>query len=158
MGTRCTISMITPNGDKKGIFSRMDGYLEHTGNLLVNDWNTQKRVSELMDFGDIECLYEYPIVSSRTGKVDVRKSPKNHAGIRADIYRDSAYDYLWKDGKWYVTTFDGISENSNASKYKTVLVKNALKQEMKGYKSAVYGKKPQRDSITQLENSVRKMF
>lgn len=31
-------------------------------------------------------------------------------------------------------------------------------QTNKGYKTAVYGKKPQRDSITQLENSVRKMF
>lgn len=32
------------------------------------------------------------------------------------------------------------------------------KEEMKGYKTAVYGKKSHRDNITQLENSVRKMF
>ena len=156
MGTHCTISMITPNGSKKTIYSQFDGYLEHTGNLLLNDWNTQKKVSELVKFGDIECIYEYPIVKS-IEKIDVRKDKnplKNRMGGEYDL---EEFNYLWKDGKWYVTVYDGISEYDDSSKYKTVLLKNAIKNGLRGYKIATCKTSPKKKISKKPSNKFPKL-
>ena len=60
MATRSLIGINLNNGITKIIYCHWDGYPEHNGQLLVNNYNSQSAVVELMELGDLSSLAESP--------------------------------------------------------------------------------------------------
>ena len=56
MATRGTIAMVRNDGCVVQVYSHWDNYLENNGRLLVQYYNTQEKVEELLSLGDISSL------------------------------------------------------------------------------------------------------
>ena len=56
MATRSLIGMNLDNGITKIIYCHWDGYPEHNGQLLVNNYNSPSAVFDLMGLGDLSSL------------------------------------------------------------------------------------------------------
>lgn len=159
MGTHCNISMITPDGDTKNIYVHFDGYLDHVGNLLLNSWNTTDKILQLMNFGDIQSLHEYPMVKiiDAEKKSDVRKDKNPFADFTQGNFRKEAYNYLWKNGKWYVT-FWGYDSNDKEISRKNITLKTALLNEYKGNETIIPKKHKKITNKSFPKLNVREMF
>jgi len=60
MATRSLIGMELNNGITKIIYCHFDGYPEHNGQLLVNNYTSPFNVFYLLDLGDLRSLGESP--------------------------------------------------------------------------------------------------
>jgi len=60
MATRSLIGINLNNGITKIIYCHWDGYPEHNGELLVNEYNSPSAVFELMELGDLSSLDATP--------------------------------------------------------------------------------------------------
>ena len=56
MATRSLIGINLNNGITKIIYCHWDGYPEHNGQLLVNNYNTPSAVFDLLELGDLSNL------------------------------------------------------------------------------------------------------
>ena len=56
MGTRSTIAIQNADGTVTGIYCNWDGYTQHNGVILCTHYNTENRVRELLDLGDLSSL------------------------------------------------------------------------------------------------------
>ena len=57
MATRAIIAKLDNNG-VKAIYNHSDGYLEHTGIILNEHYNTEEKVDELLSYGDVSIIRE----------------------------------------------------------------------------------------------------
>jgi hypothetical protein len=57
MATRSRIGLELSDGSILSIYSHWDGYPEFNGVKLVEHFNTKEKVQELIDLGDISCLW-----------------------------------------------------------------------------------------------------
>jgi hypothetical protein len=57
MGTRSRIGLELSDGSILSIYSHWDGYPGFNGVKLVEHFNTKEKVQELVDLGDISCLW-----------------------------------------------------------------------------------------------------
>jgi len=57
MGTRSRIGLELSDGSILSIYSHWDGYPGFNGVKLVEHFNTREKVQELVDLGDISCLW-----------------------------------------------------------------------------------------------------
>jgi hypothetical protein len=73
MATRSLIGMNLDNGITKIIYCHWDGYPEHNGQLLVDNYTSPSAVFELMELGDLSNLGESP--TSSTAYHRDRKEP-----------------------------------------------------------------------------------
>jgi len=73
MATRSLIGMNLDNGITKIIYCHWDGYPEHNGQLLVNEYTSPSAVLELMELGDLSSLDATP--ASCTAYHRDRKEP-----------------------------------------------------------------------------------
>jgi hypothetical protein len=60
MATRSLIGINLNNGITKIIYCHWDGYPEHNGQLLVNEYTSPSAVLELMELGDLSSLDATP--------------------------------------------------------------------------------------------------
>jgi len=60
MATRSLIGMNLDNGITKIIYCHWDGYPEHNGQLLVDNYTSPSAVFELMELGDLSSLGDSP--------------------------------------------------------------------------------------------------
>lgn len=62
MSTSCLIAKQVGENDYLTIYCHSDGYLTHTGALLVDFYDTEEKVNQLMELGDLSVLKEklYP--------------------------------------------------------------------------------------------------
>ena len=60
MATRSLIGINLNNGITKVIYCHWDGYPEHNGQLLVDNYTSPSAVFELMELGDLSSLAETP--------------------------------------------------------------------------------------------------
>ena len=58
MGTRSYIAKDIGEGKLLTILCQLEGYLEYTGALLINHYNTPEKVDALLSMGNIYCLGE----------------------------------------------------------------------------------------------------
>jgi hypothetical protein len=56
MATRSLIGIKLDNNIVKTIYCHWDGYPEHNGKLLVDNYNTPAAITELMELGDLSTL------------------------------------------------------------------------------------------------------
>ena len=128
MATRARIGKRLTDGAVVSIYSHWDGYLEGVGDLLVNYYNTEEKVDELLNLGDISSLrerikpnadeihnFDFPLddvtiaYGRDRGEKDTfaRFSSSPHAYVNK---LGEEYNYLFMDGDWY---FAVCEENVN---------------------------------------------
>lgn len=116
---------IYENNEVKSIYCHWDGYIEHNGELLYRFYTTAEDVKELIALGDLSVL------GKRIGeKVDFNKMSfdqtyrEKYDGQCVAYHRDRGedfnvltsneetiaddqeYNYLFKNGEWYVSYYD----------------------------------------------------
>ena len=120
MATRSRIGLKLENGDVKSIYCHWDGYPSWNGKILLTHYQTEDKINELLDLGDISSLNE--LVSASEGVTHTFDSPaenvtvaygrdrgESSSNIKTKItsentfYNDlgEEYNYLFKDGNWY---------------------------------------------------------
>ena len=117
MATRSTIAIRNDNGTVTGIYCHWDGYFSYNGRILLDHYNDEARVRELISYGHLSSLG--PDIGS---KHDFEKAPRNecnyygrdrgekdqHArtyGSWNALLNDNGqeYNYLFVPGEgWYV--------------------------------------------------------
>ena len=123
MSTSGTIAVKDKSGYIMGIYLHSDSYLENTGEILLEHYNTFEKATELISMGSCSVLYENIgdqhefddweffhehhqckfYHRDRGDKFEILKA-KSEKSFYAK-YSESN-DYLFKDGKWYVKTFE----------------------------------------------------
>jgi len=107
MSTRCLIGIQRGNKVQYS-YCHHDGYLDWVGKVLVNYYNTEPKITELLSFGDMSCL------EKTTDECEFYERDRGERGaylhrpeVDADKYdfrcqSDADYIYLFKDNEWYV--------------------------------------------------------
>jgi hypothetical protein len=102
MATRSLIGINLNNGITKVIYCHWDGYPEHNGQLLVNNYTSPSAVFDLLELGDLSNLGES--LTSSTAYHRDRKEPyemveardvntSELAGVGVDYGVDYVYTY-----------------------------------------------------------------
>jgi len=120
MSTNASIS-IKVEGKIKTISQHWDGYPDWTGKKLLKFYDTEEKVKELIELGNISILGE--CVGSKTDfhKFDSQKSIQclAYGRDRGDTEQEAReyelfseneeqkWNYLFKDGKWYMAKGSG---------------------------------------------------
>jgi hypothetical protein len=111
MATRCRAGLELSDGSVLSIYSHWDGYPEFSGRILKTHYNTQEKVSSLIDGGDVSCLwtdknwngnewtdckYKALTYAERGEDCPPRLDPS------VDMYLEygEEYAYLFKNGEW----------------------------------------------------------
>lgn len=122
MSTRSSIMVRNADGTVTGIYCHFDGYPSHNGRLLVDHYNEEQKVRELVSLGDMSYLAEnINPDSSREHKFDGEKqegvclfyhrdrgepwedtAPKTDSEFGFLHYNEQAYNYLFDNGRWHV--------------------------------------------------------
>ncbi|TRZ47863.1 MAG: hypothetical protein D4S01_11440 [Dehalococcoidia bacterium] len=119
MSTRSTIAMKTDEG-YLNIYCHFDGYPEHHAPVLKENYNTDEKVLELLELGDLSCLDENIGEKIDFNDSFTRKENKQCLSYYRDRGENAAmknkcciqavdcqeYNYLFKDGKWFVSCDD----------------------------------------------------
>ena len=101
MATRSNIGMKV--GDKyKYIYCHWDGYPYHNGQLLLNHYNTEQAISDLIRGGDVSSLGDNlektTFYARDRGEKDVFAQ---FTDSRDEVYQQE-WAYVWEDGGWLV--------------------------------------------------------
>lgn len=117
MGTRSTIAIQNSNGTVTGIYCHWDGYVEHNGKILNENYTTEAAVRELIALGDLSSLGE--TVGAKTdfnnaaeGQCVAYARDRGETGVAAATFDShieltavigQEYDYLFTPGEgWSV--------------------------------------------------------
>lgn len=120
MSTRSRIAIKQKDGTYKSIYCHSDGYLEHNGYILYNNYQDPTKIKLLIDLGDLSYLgkYVYPDTtkehnfSNRQDNVTVayhrdRNEDLNYLVsktkdelIESVSKSDQEFLYIYEDGKW----------------------------------------------------------
>lgn len=112
MGTRSKIGILKSDGKVDAIYCHWDGYPSHNGRILMVDYTKQDKIRKLISLGAISSLYESldDVVSYYGWREEEQwketfDNIKEYEKAYGELWDE--YNYLFKDGKWYV--FDGNS-------------------------------------------------
>ena len=131
MGTRSTIAIENDNGTVTGIYCHWDGYVEHNGRILVENYTTEEAVRELIALGDLSSLGE--TVGEKTDFNNAAKGQciaygrdRGETGVEAATFDSHAelidsmgqeYDYIFTQaGVWYDGIGDAVAERDDYPK------------------------------------------
>jgi hypothetical protein len=126
MATRSTIAVQHADGTISQVYCHWDGYLDHNGVMLIQNYNTLAKVEELLSYGDISSLrpqihpdlmggsHIFKDLDSRQNEVCVFYGrDRQETGIEPRKFSDWAefqkncmgeeYNYVFQDGVWYVS-------------------------------------------------------
>lgn len=125
MSTRSRISVVNENGKIRSIYCHHDGYLDYVGKKLVDFYDTEKVINQLMDLGDLSALGNNPVSDKKywnsfeyqlTGyneefcvayrdrgetNIDAREFNSFDEFKEAFPYIQEEYNYVFMNGKWY---------------------------------------------------------
>jgi len=111
MGTRSRIGLELSDGSILSIYSHWDGYPGFNGVKLVEHFNTKEKVQELVDLGDISCLWTNAGWNNET-LPEVGPLPYSSRGedcpprLDADLCEyllpdnSEEYAYVFRAGQW----------------------------------------------------------
>lgn len=112
MSTRSRIGILNDDGSVDSIYCHHDGYLSHTGDLLIHCYDTEQKVRELLKLCDISGLegtikQTQDLAYNSNGEdTEVLRS----ANVSEFLEDGEEYNYLFKDGKWHVYSYDITDE------------------------------------------------
>jgi hypothetical protein len=114
MATRSSISIKTAKGGKT-IYCHWDGYPSHNGRILLESFNTEDRVLELIKLGNLSILghkiggeVKFDGFDSSTDQCLAYGRDRGETEQEASDFDKKPtdlqeYNYLFKEGKWYVS-------------------------------------------------------
>jgi hypothetical protein len=117
MATRSLIGINLNNGITKIIYCHWDGYPEHNGQLLVNNYTSPSAVFDLLELGDLSSLDTTPTSCTAYhrdrnepwGMVEPRDiNTSELAGVGADYGVDYVYTYN-DEFEWECSRLDHAS-------------------------------------------------
>jgi len=132
MGTRSTIALEFADGTVEQVYCHWDGYLEHNGKILQNDYMDPFKVKQLLALGGFSSLQESveetaeQAYTQRGEDLDINKY--KNADEYFDCSQQEEYDYLLRnfEGKatWFVRCYatDGVWAEINEAKGLVALV------------------------------------
>lgn len=101
MATRSTISIKTQEGNYFGIYCHFDGYRSGVGAELLHSYDSEEKIMQLIELGDISSL------GRDTGSTIAYGRDRGEEGTEArqsTIYPIKGlreeFNYLFSDGKW----------------------------------------------------------
>ena len=104
MSTRSRIGLELSDGSVLSIYSHWDGYPKFNGVKLVEHFNTKEKVQELIDMGDISCIWTNVGWNNET-LPETGPLPYSSRGEDCPPRLDAnKYDYL-ADGEEYAYIF-----------------------------------------------------
>jgi hypothetical protein len=98
MGTRSTIGVLNTDGSVTAVYCHWDGYPEHNGKILMENYITEEKVRELIDLGSISSL-------SECGEPDISniQGANTFPNVAEFVYEfGEKYNYLFINGTWFV--------------------------------------------------------
>lgn len=129
MSTRGSISILK-DGKCLATYTHWDSYLSHKGNMLLTFHNSQEAAERIIQLGNSSIISErlddlpngwsfdnYPSFLDEVNYAEFRKYSVFYGRDRGEKEQDAAefdtwedamvdyeneYNYLWKDGKWWV--------------------------------------------------------
>lgn len=113
MATRSTIGILEKDGTVSSIYCHWDGYLKNNGKILLENYNTEERVRELISLGslsslgkeigtDLEHSFENPVE-------DVCVAYHRDRGEELRIFQHHSKDSFLRNGEDYNYLFDSDS-------------------------------------------------
>lgn len=106
MSTHSTIAVQQPNGTVHQVYCHWDGYIEHTGLLLLDKYSFLELAQELVVGGDISLLGSCTdtTIYYMRDKKETNLNPSVFTSL--DDYYENAgmqeYNYLFANGEWRV--------------------------------------------------------
>jgi hypothetical protein len=109
MSTRSRIGLELTDGSVISIYCHFDGYSEFNGVKLVEHFNSYEKVAELIDLGDISCLWTNagwnnetlpetgPLPYSTRGE---DCPPRLDANLNEYLADGEEYAYIFRNGEW----------------------------------------------------------
>ena len=109
MGTRSRIGIQLADKSILSVYCHYDGYPEFNGVKLQEHFNSYDAATELIDGGDISCLWTNagwnnevlpevgPLYYSSRGEVT---EPRYDMSLKTYLANGEEYAYLFKDGEW----------------------------------------------------------
>ena len=109
MATRSRIGIQLPDGSILSVYCHWDGYPEFNGVKLVENFNSYEKASELIDGGDVSCLWTNagwnnetlpvtgPLYYSSRGDVT---EPRLDETLDEYLSNGEEYAYLFANGEW----------------------------------------------------------
>lgn len=113
MSTRSAIGIRNADGTVKAIYCHNDGYIEHNGKILLENYNTSEKIESLLALGDLSYL------GSKMNPDPTKPHSFNapQAGVVIAYHRDrgeeletacvweSVYDFTMKNPEQYDTEY-----------------------------------------------------
>lgn len=109
MATRSRIGIELSNGSILSVYCHWDGYPEFNGVKLVENFNSYEKAAELIDGGDISCLWTNagwnnetlpvtgPLYYSGRGEECL---PRHDKDLNEYLSKGEEYAYLFTNGEW----------------------------------------------------------
>ena len=130
MSTHSTISVKLSDGKIRSVYCHFDGMIQSNGRMLVEHYNSQELAEQLTSLGHLS--YIAPLFEPTSGSIHCFEDPEplitvvysrdrgekdqipyiwnSEKDFMEDVEKEE-YNYLFKDGEWYVDfTADEISE------------------------------------------------
>ncbi len=109
MATRSTIALEYADGTVGQIYCHWDGYLEHNGNILLEQWMDPFEVQKMLDRGDMSTLgnsvEQCEFYTQRGEELNPQRMYKSFEEYTREAQFEE-YDYiLRRDGRWYVSMY-----------------------------------------------------
>ena len=103
MATRSFIGKLNKDNSITGIYCHWDGYPEHAGRILIDNYLTEQQVDQLLALGDLSCI------DPALDKCESYAS-RGEKGVEAKSYKDLQAFYEAGRGSWveyfYVFNYD----------------------------------------------------
>lgn len=109
MGTHSRIGLQLADGSILSVYCHYDGYVSFNGVKLVEHFNSYDKASELIDGGDMSCLWTNagwnnevlpevgPLYYSSRGEVT---EPRYDMSLKTYLANGEEYAYLFVNGEW----------------------------------------------------------
>lgn len=114
MATRSTIALEYADGTVGQIYCHWDGYLEHNGKILLEQYKDPFKVRDMLDCGDMSSLdsdVSGCAFYADRGEDCPQRMFRNFAEYKREAAREEFNYILRRDSRWYVEfhgEFDGL--------------------------------------------------
>ena len=120
MSTRSRIGLELTDGSVISIYCHFDGYPEFNGVKLVEHFNSYEKAAELIDLGDISCLWTNagwnnetlpetgPLPYSARGE---DCPPRLDANLNEYLADGEEYAYIFRNGEWVCYNMHQFEDN-----------------------------------------------